>query len=271
MKTIGLAIIAVTILGCASTSKPTSEIQLTEQEVRKYWTVARDVRPQLSNKEWRNGIRGGCAEFSFIISEGGEAQDIEVVRLVPNRVYLKESKSALKRTRWTPTENNKNRTPVRTTRQYNFTLSSDEDVSDCLGIIVPEFEGDVADLAYVQAVQYDKYSELLEQGKMVQSARHKNNNYWKLNELIYSFNPRKWQMDEFTGCAQFSLVIDENGHPQDIKVTKLIADKAYYKPALIALMQSRWTPSKNNQARIPLLTTFQYNFWRKNQSKPAGC
>jgi len=272
MKTIGLAIIAVTMFGCASTSEPTAEIQMTEREVKKYWQVARDIPPKI--KGWRNGIKGGCVEFSFVISEDGEAQDIEVVKLIPNRVYLKGSKSALKRTRWAPTENNKNRIPVRTSRLYKFNLIGPESVGivdDCLNVTEPEFEGSIADLANVEAAQYEKYSELLEQGKMVKSARHKNNKYWNLDELIHSFYPTKERVNGIMGCAQFSLVIDENGHPQDIKVTKLVPSKGFYKYALHALKQSRWTPSKTNQARVPLLTTFQYNFWGKKKPTPIGC
>jgi protein TonB len=79
----------------------------------------------------RKGI-SGCVEFPFVISESGKAQNIEIIKSVPDKIFNEAAKKSLKESRWAATDNNNSLQPVLTTLQLEFSTSPKQKVAECI-------------------------------------------------------------------------------------------------------------------------------------------
>ncbi|RUO34795.1 energy transducer TonB [Aliidiomarina soli] len=124
-KCIYLTASVVFIAAC--TSQPSDQsvdyevLDVTDAEESQYWIVAKRVAPVYPMDAVRRG-RAGCVEMSFVITPQGRADQIEVIRSFPDRVFNKSGPNALEQWQWAPAASNQANQAVRTTLKFDYTL-----------------------------------------------------------------------------------------------------------------------------------------------------
>ncbi len=142
MKKLCTIIAVITLSGCsATTEKPsnytmssvidlTGNIELTQD----YWALSNRNNPRYPVSALKKNI-SGCVEFSFVISDSGKAQNIEIIKSVPEAIFNKSAMKSLKKFRWKSTKSNSSLKPVLTTLQLDFLIEEPvQNVSKCLKV-----------------------------------------------------------------------------------------------------------------------------------------
>jgi protein TonB len=133
-------LLLVTLLaGCASTNNnqiteaDINALDLTEQksQTKNYWVVTKKSYPTYPVSAARKDI-SGCVEFSFVINESGKAQNIQIIKSVPDKIFNKAAIESLKKFKWSAADNNKLLQPVLTTLQLEFSTSPKQMVAECI-------------------------------------------------------------------------------------------------------------------------------------------
>jgi len=132
-------LLLVTLLvGCNSTTnEKVAEVNINaldltgdKSQAESYWVVTKISNPVYPTSAVRNDI-SGCVEFSFVISELGKAQNIQIIKSVPENIFNKAATKSLKKFRWAATNNNDVLQPVLTTLQLDFSTSPKQTVAKC--------------------------------------------------------------------------------------------------------------------------------------------
>lgn len=95
------------------------------------WTVSKNDYPKYPIDAARKGI-SGCVDFSFVINSDGKAQNIHVIKAVPDSTFIRSATKSLKKFRWQPTKSNNLRQPAITTLQLDFSTTPEMTVAKCV-------------------------------------------------------------------------------------------------------------------------------------------
>ena len=99
--------------------------------LEKMWIVSKNDYPRYPPDAAKNGI-SGCVDFSFVINSEGKAQNIEVIKAIPDSTFIRSATKSLKNFRWQPTELNTVRQPAITTLQLDFSTTPVMKVAECI-------------------------------------------------------------------------------------------------------------------------------------------
>ena len=69
------------------------------------WIVSKNDYPKYPIDAAKKGI-SGCVDFSFVINGDGKAQNIQVIKAIPDSTFIQSATKSLKKFRWQPTELN---------------------------------------------------------------------------------------------------------------------------------------------------------------------
>ncbi|EAW29045.1 putative TonB protein [Alteromonadales bacterium TW-7] len=128
---------ALALSACNSTSDvKDNEIQPIDFEgdkkaLEKMWIVLKNDYPIYPTDAARRGI-SGCVDFSFVINSEGKAQNIQVIKAIPDSTFIRSAKKSLKKFRWQPTELNDERQPAITTLQLDFSTTPVMKIAECI-------------------------------------------------------------------------------------------------------------------------------------------
>lgn len=119
------------ISSCASNDMSTKnydhaiDFTVNKSGVKDYWVnKGKRKSPEAPIKSLiKNGYL--CTKLSFVISEEGKAEDIEIVKAYPDRSFVKSSKRVLKRSSWKPAPTNPELIPVKVVVTYEATLGNE--------------------------------------------------------------------------------------------------------------------------------------------------
>ena len=133
-------LLLVTLLvGCNSTTnEQVAEVDINaldltgdKSQTENYWVVKKRSNPVYPTSAVINDI-SGCVEFSFVIGKLGNAQNIQIIKSVPENTFNKAATKSLKKFRWAATQNNNLLQPVLTTLQLDFSTSPKQTVAECI-------------------------------------------------------------------------------------------------------------------------------------------
>ncbi|RDV23893.1 energy transducer TonB [Alteromonas aestuariivivens] len=99
--------------------------------LEKMWIVSKNDYPIYPTDAARRGI-SGCVDFSFVINSEGKAQNIQVIKAIPDSTFISSATKSLKNFRWQPTELNDKRQPAITTLQLDFSTTRVMKVAECI-------------------------------------------------------------------------------------------------------------------------------------------
>lgn len=102
-----------------------------DNALEEMWIVSKNDYPIYPTDAARKGI-SGCVDFSFVINSEGKAQNIQVIKAIPDSTFIRSAKNSLKNFRWQPTELNSERQPATTTLQLNFSTTPAMKVAECV-------------------------------------------------------------------------------------------------------------------------------------------
>lgn len=128
---------AIALSACNSTPDGKSnEIQPIDfvgnkKSLKKMWIVSKNDYPKYPIDAAWKGI-SGCVDFSFVISSEGKAQNIQVIKAIPDSTFIRSATKSLKNFRWQPTELNDERQPAVTTLQLDFSTTPVMKVAECI-------------------------------------------------------------------------------------------------------------------------------------------
>lgn len=91
------------------------------QALSDYWKLVQHSQPQFPATARRKGL-SGCVDVQVRIDNNGRATGYKIAMSYPKGVFDDKAVLALDKWRWSPTSNNKERTPVLTTVPLNFKL-----------------------------------------------------------------------------------------------------------------------------------------------------
>jgi TonB family protein len=139
MNKLHILFLVALLSGCSSTTENATEKVATNTldlrnditQTENFWVVAKRSYPIYPTNAARQGI-SGCVEFSFVISKSGKAQNIQIIKAVPERIFNKAALKSLREFRWTPANTNISLNPVLTTIQLDFATSPKQAVSECI-------------------------------------------------------------------------------------------------------------------------------------------
>ncbi|MDP2714144.1 energy transducer TonB [Rheinheimera sp.] len=120
-----LVVSAIFALSACSTVKPPGVAEYVDlvghkEAVADYWAVKHKVVPEYPRMAGQNGI-SGCVEFSLLIGADGKPQNMTVIKSFPGEMFNKKAYEALSQWQWLPAAMNKQKQPVLTTIQLDFT------------------------------------------------------------------------------------------------------------------------------------------------------
>jgi TonB family protein len=95
------------------------------------WIVSKNDYPKYPIDAAKKGI-SGCVDFSFVINGDGKAQNIQVIKAIPDSTFIQSATKSLKKFRWQPTELNNLRQPAITTLQLDFSTTPVMKVAECI-------------------------------------------------------------------------------------------------------------------------------------------
>jgi TonB family protein len=138
MKLNGLFLVTL-LVGCNSTiHKKVADVDINaldltrdKSQAKNYWVVTKRSNPVYPTSAARNGI-SGCVEFSFVINKLGTAQNIQIIKSVPENTFNEAATRSLKQFKWVATQNNNLLQPVLTTLQIGFSTSPQQSVAECI-------------------------------------------------------------------------------------------------------------------------------------------
>lgn len=137
MRRILFLTIALTLSACNSTPNiKNNEIQPVDlrgdkSALEEMWVVSKNDYPRYPIDAARKGI-SGCVDFSFVINSEGKAQNIQVIKAIPDSTFIRSATKSLKNFRWQPTELNSLRQPAITTLQLDFSTTPVMKVAECI-------------------------------------------------------------------------------------------------------------------------------------------
>lgn len=136
MKRILVLTSALALSACNSTSN-VEDLELqpvdfvgNKNALEKMWVVSKNDYPRYPIDAARKGI-SGCVDFSFVINSEGKAQNIKVIKTVPDSTFIRSATKSLKNFRWQPTALNPVRQPAITTLQLDFSTTPVMKVAEC--------------------------------------------------------------------------------------------------------------------------------------------
>jgi protein TonB len=88
--------------------------------------------------------------------------------------------------------------------------------------------------------------------------------YWVVERRVAPYYPVAAKENNTSGCAEFVLLIDSNGKPQNIKLIKSFPGTTFSTAAYESLRKWQWTPSASNPQKQAVLTTIQIDFSTQN-------
>jgi TonB family protein len=91
------------------------------QALSDYWKLVQHSQPQFPATARRKGL-SGCVDVQVRIDNNGRATGFKIAMSYPKGVFDEKAVLALDKWRWSPTSDNKERTPVLTTVPLNFKL-----------------------------------------------------------------------------------------------------------------------------------------------------
>ncbi len=91
------------------------------QALSDYWKLVQHSQPQFPATARRKGL-SGCVDVQVRIDNNGRATGFKIAMSYPKGVFDEKAVLALDKWRWSPTSDNKKRTPVLTTVPLNFKL-----------------------------------------------------------------------------------------------------------------------------------------------------
>lgn len=128
---------ALALSACNSTSdvnedeiKPVDFVD-DKNALEKMWIVSKNDYPRYPQDAAKKGI-SGCVDFSFVINSEGKAQNIQVIKAIPDSTFIRSATKSLKNFRWQPTELNSVRQPAITTLQLDFSTTPVMKVAECI-------------------------------------------------------------------------------------------------------------------------------------------
>ncbi len=136
MRRILLLTSVLALLACNTTSDvEENEIQPidligNEEALEEMWIVQKNDYPKYPIGAAKKGI-SGCVDFSFVINSNGKAQNIQVIKAIPDSTFIRSATRSLKNFRWQPTESNNLRQPAITTLQLDFSTTRTMKVAEC--------------------------------------------------------------------------------------------------------------------------------------------
>ncbi|MCU8091666.1 energy transducer TonB [Shewanella sp. SM20] len=121
-----LVIFAVSNYSFAKSHNVYADVQVTDIKPTSgfIWERENKSAPQYPMELARSGI-AGCAVMSFDISESGKAENIEVVKSVPQKSLGKYSSQILKKWNWVPTAATNVMTSERRTIRLDFCIGNE--------------------------------------------------------------------------------------------------------------------------------------------------
>ena len=137
MRRILFLTIVLTLSACNSTPNiKNNEIQPVDfrgdkSALEEMWVVSKNDYPRYPIDAARKGI-SGCVEFSFVINSEGKAQNIQVIKAIPDSTFIRSATKSLKNFRWQPAELNSLRQPAITTLQLDFSTTPAMKVAECI-------------------------------------------------------------------------------------------------------------------------------------------
>tara|TARA_Y100000815_G_scaffold271365_1_gene297795 strand:- start:709 stop:1134 length:426 start_codon:yes stop_codon:yes gene_type:complete len=102
-----------------------------KKALKKMWVVSENDYPIYPTDAARRGI-SGCVDFSFMINSEGKAQNIQVIKAIPDSTFIRSATKSLKNFRWQPTELNDEHQPAITTLQLDFSTTPVMKVAECI-------------------------------------------------------------------------------------------------------------------------------------------
>jgi protein TonB len=137
MKRILFLTSVIALSACNDTSETAyngiKPIDLTgnKNAVDKMWLVSKRDYPKYPTDAARRGI-SGCVDFSFTINSNGKAQNIQIIKAVPDETFINSATKSLTNFRWQPTESNNLRQSAITTLQLDFSTTPTMKVAECI-------------------------------------------------------------------------------------------------------------------------------------------
>jgi TonB family protein len=137
MRRILFLTIVLTLSACNSTPNiKNNEIQPVDfrgdkSALEEMWVVSKNDYPRYPIDAARKGI-SGCVDFSFVINSEGKAQNIQVIKAIPDSTFIRSATKSLKNFRWQPAELNSLRQPAITTLQLDFSTTPVMKVAECI-------------------------------------------------------------------------------------------------------------------------------------------
>lgn len=87
--------------------------------VGNYWVVDKAVVAEYPLNASKQKV-SGCVEFSLIIDSNGMADDLIIVKSIPETIFDQSAINAIEKWIWLPTDTNLNKQTVATTIQFDF-------------------------------------------------------------------------------------------------------------------------------------------------------
>lgn len=84
--------------------------------------------------------------------------------------------------------------------------------------------------------------------------------YWVVERKFAPEYPLDASKNGISGCVEFTLLIDGDGKPQNLKVIKSFPGSTFNKKAYEALRKWQWAPATSNTQKQSVLTTIQLDF-----------
>lgn len=95
--------------------------------------------------------------------------------------------------------------------------------------------------------------------------------YWEVIKRVEPVYPAGAARDEYSGCVEFTFIINESGKAQNIQIIKSVPRNTFNKSATRALKKFRWKATKKNSLLKPVLTTIQMDFTTLPMQIVARC
>lgn len=121
-----LMIVVLFLAACSSTHEQAAyeviDIAEIDTPASAYWVIEKRAVPEYPARAVRNN-QAGCVELSFIINPQGRAENIEVIRSFPGKVFVQSGKRALTLWQWAPSPDNPSRQAIKTSTKFDFTMN----------------------------------------------------------------------------------------------------------------------------------------------------
>lgn len=91
----------------------------------------------------------------------------------------------------------------------------------------------------------------------------KTERYWVVSKTSQPEYPQSAIRNKQSGCVEFTFVINSQGQPEQLTVSKSFPEGVFDRAAFRAMRNFRWQATPENSAQQPVKTAFQMDFTRR--------